>query len=423
MSCRALSLAVVSLAAGLLLVNRPAEASPQAAEGVAEPAAQSAASSGDQTPPGEAAVPPAGGRRTASDSGVFPTLDIDLPEGDLDLRASRLVGRILFQGQVKYNFVDGDITAFLRYRLYGPRRVYQLSGFDSLEFGSVEKLSGDFERVRGLLHLVELPLDYHHRVTLLTELDRISSNKDDLRFDNNTTNTFLRLGYQIGTPGDERSNAIVGERRAKVDRLFTAQRLIGPGGAGLSTGLTWGSDVLGDYSYLKLEAEGLKRWELGREVALVGRLHLGSFPYRKQRDLAAFEDVAIQEGDRYLIPRNELFRLDGRDNLKGLKDSLRGTEELHTTFELFFPWFLDEDRRALRVTWNRWYWVLYSGYGTVGFDRQVYTDSAAYFTDVGAGFQTSFRLRRYVFFVSAVVAQTLEEGGSPTAKLSIKSYH
>jgi len=32
-----------------------------------------------------------------------------------------------FEGQVKYNFVKGDITAFLRYRYYGYRRTYRLS--------------------------------------------------------------------------------------------------------------------------------------------------------------------------------------------------------------------------------------------------------------------------------------------------------
>ena len=43
-------------------------------------------------------------------------LDVYFPEGDLDLRVNRLVNKVFFEGQVKYNFVDGDITAFLRYR-------------------------------------------------------------------------------------------------------------------------------------------------------------------------------------------------------------------------------------------------------------------------------------------------------------------
>ncbi len=374
---------------------------------------------------------PAGGERTEGGAAapradqVFPTLDVELPEGDLDLRASRLVGRIFFQGQVRYNFVDGDITAFLRYRAYGHHRTYQVTGFDEVEFGSVERLSDEFERVRGLLFLTEWPHDYHRRTTFLAEIDRIVSNKDELRFDNEKTNTFVRLGYQIGTPDDTRSNAIVGETRARVDRLFTPLRAIGPYGAGFTAALTHGFDYTGgDFDYVKLEAEALKRFELPYGTALVGRLHGGTFPAKKRRTVPADEgEEELPEALRYEIPQSELFRLDGRDSLRGLDDSHRGTEELHTTWELFVPWFVDEPRRALWVDWNRWYWVLYGGYGTVGFDPDVYTDGDAYFTDVGLGFQASFRLRKYTFFLSGIVAQTLEGDMDPEAKLSIKTYH
>src|SRR5947208_7932970 len=49
----------------------------------------------------------------------LPRLDVYFPEGDLDLRISHLINKTFFEGQVKYNFVNGDITAFLRYRYYG----------------------------------------------------------------------------------------------------------------------------------------------------------------------------------------------------------------------------------------------------------------------------------------------------------------
>lgn len=362
---------------------------------------------------------------------VFPTLDIDLPDGDLDLRASRLVGRIFFQGQVKYNFVDGDITAFLRYRVYGHHRTYQVTGFDELEFGSIDRLSDEFERVRGLLFLTEWPHDYHRRTTFLAEIDRIVSNKEELRFDNQRTNTFVRFGHQIGTPDDERSNAIVGEARAKVDRVFTPLRAIGPRGAGLTAALTYGFDFAGgDFDYVKLETEALKRFELPAGLALVGRLHAGTFPYKDERTL---EEIEAQDGldetgevppsFRYRIPLFELFNLEGSDNLRGLEDDRRGTEELHTTWELFIPWFVDQPRHALGVDWDRWYWALYAGYGTAGFDTGVYTDTSSYVTDFGVGFQSSFRLRKYTFFLSGIVAQTLEDGASPEAHLSIKTYH
>jgi len=403
------------------------------------PAAVAVAGAQDPPPAAEPAPPPeqeqaaegaggggVNGRGERRDQ-VFPTLDVELPEGDLDLRASQLVGRIFFQGQVRYNFVDGDITAFLRYRVYGHHRTYQVTGFDEVEFGSVERLSDEFERVRGLLFLTEWPHDYHRRTTFLAEIDRIVSNKDELRFDNEKTNTFVRLGYQIGTPDDTRSNAIVGETRARVDRLFTPLRAIGPYGAGLSTAVTYGFDFSGgDFEYLKVEAEALKRFELPYETALVGRVHGGIFPLKNRRVLPADgpePPEELPEALQYEIPLDELFRLDGRDSLRGVDDTRRGTEELHTTWELFIPWFVDDHRPALGVDWNRWYWVLYGGYGTAGFDHDVYTDTDSYVTDVGLGFQASFRLRKYTFFLSGIVAQALESGSDVEAKLSIKTYH
>jgi hypothetical protein len=78
---------------------------------------------------GDEPAPPRGG--------FVPRLDFFFPEGDLDLRASKLANKVFFEGQVQYNFIDGDITAFLRYRYYGFRRTYQITGFDSVEFDSI----------------------------------------------------------------------------------------------------------------------------------------------------------------------------------------------------------------------------------------------------------------------------------------------
>src|SRR5262249_15027097 len=152
----------------------------------------------------------------------LPRLDVYFPEGDLDLRVSRLVNKTFFEGQVKYNFVNGDITAFLRYRYYSFRRVTQFTVFDSISFPTVEHFSNDFDRVRGALMLFQWPRDHDHRVFFLTEVDRISSNTIDLQFNNNRTNNYVRLGYQIGTPDDPHLNAIVAETRAERQTLFTA---------------------------------------------------------------------------------------------------------------------------------------------------------------------------------------------------------
>jgi hypothetical protein len=352
----------------------------------------------------------------------LPRLDLYFPEGDLDLRVNRLVNRVFFEGQVKYNFVKGDISAFLRYRYYGYRRTAQFTVFDAIEFDDVQKFSNDFDRTRGLLLLMQWPHSYRQRTFLLTELDRISSNKENvaeiLRL--GRTNTFVRLGYQLGTPDDERSNSIVGETRARNERLFTAFREIGPGGFGLTGALTSGFKVgIGDFDYVKLEAELLKRFDLTPRAFMVGRLHAGTFPRKGQRDVPVLPE---QVEDLLAIPAGEYFRLDGRDQLKGMSERMRGTEILYTTWELFFPWFLREDRHFLKLDWQNWYWILYAGAGTVGFDSKIYKDFGSYVPDLGVGFESSLRLSKYRFFLSGIVAQALKGSGGVEARVSVKSY-
>lgn len=356
---------------------------------------------------------------------LFPALNVYFPEGELDLRVNRLVRKVFVEGQVKYNFVDGDISAFLRYRYYGYKRTYQLSVFDEVEFEDIEEFDNEFDRTRGILLLTQWPHSYHHRTFLLTELDRISSNKPELVFDTGKTNLFLRLGYQIGTPDDERSNAIVGEDRARVERLFTAFRKIGPGDAGLTGALTWGSDVVfGDFDYLKLEVAGIKRYELPRGAFLFGRVHSGTFLDYETLDRDLQEDPRLPDTGRFSIPRNEFFRLDGRDNLKGLDPRLRGTEEIHFTTEALFPWFVNESRRFLKLDWRNWYWVLYGGTGNIGFDTDVYSEFGDYVYDAGIGFEASFRLEDFEFFLSGLVAQSFNIDDSDVqARLSLKTYH
>src|SRR4026209_2313933 len=77
----------------------------------------------------------------------LPRLDVYFPEGDLDLRVNRLINKVFFEGQVKYNFIKGDISAFLRYRYYGFQRVTQFTVFDAIEFEDVKDFSSDFDRV------------------------------------------------------------------------------------------------------------------------------------------------------------------------------------------------------------------------------------------------------------------------------------
>jgi hypothetical protein len=374
-----------------------------------------------------AAEKPTNGSQSASissqDTGTgsfFPKLDFYFPEGQMDLRVQNLIKNAYYAGQVRYDFVNGDISAFLRYRYYGYKTVYQIGVFDEIEFENLQKLSNDFTRTRGSLLLLQWPHNYHSRSYLLAELDSYTSNKEEFRFSTNRTNTFLRLGHQLGTPNDRRSNAIVGETRAFTEQLFTPHQKIGPHATGVTGALTWAFDSLGgDFRYVKAEGELVKRFELPRRSALIGRLHAGTFPYKR----TVRSDPQLDPLDLLSIPRAEYFRLDGRDNLKGVDERLRGTDQILTTWEYFIPWFLGDERRALGARWQNWYWIAYAGAGTIGLDHSVLTDFNSYIPDVGIGFESSIRVRNYTFFLAGVVARALDETGGLKARLSVKSYH
>jgi hypothetical protein len=411
------------------------EATPPPADLPASPPAATAAPAPQPAPPAPVQPAPADAGATQpsnelglkpADDRILPRLDVFFPEGDLDLRVSRLINEVFFEGQVKYNVVSGDITAFLRYKYYGLRRTTQFTVFDSISFSRIENTSNDFDRVRGTLLLLQWPLNYSHRTSFLAEFDRISTNKPtevDRLLRLGSTNTFVRYSYQFGTPEDGRSNAIVGEPRAQPERLFTAFREIGPGGAGFTAAVTYSFPWIGDYDYLKLQFEALKRFDVTRRSFLIGRLAGGSYPHvgtvKPDPTITPSSEPQI---DRLRIPSGDFFQLTGRDNLLGVKDRRHGTEVLLTTWEYFLPWFIEKPHHALWLDWDSWYWVLYGGYGTVGFDKRVYRELGNYIPDAGIGFESSVRLRKYRFFLSAIVAQALKGSGGVEARLSVKSY-
>lgn len=123
---------------------------------------------------------------------------------------------------------------------------------------------------------------------------------------------------------------------------------------------------LGDFDSLKVEGEALKRFDISERTFLVGRLHAGSFLAKDLRPEEQLPPIPEEREltDLYTVPNNEYFRLDGRENLKGIDERLRGTEEFHTTREYFFPWFLNAEHDILKVKWQNWYWILYGGVGT-----------------------------------------------------------
>ena len=333
----------------------------------------------------------------------FPNFNIYLPEGEFDIRLRRLIKNVLFEGQVNYEFADGDVSTFLRYKYYARTFTYKLGVFDTIEFAGVEEARLDFDRVRGGLFLFELPMDYNHRWFGLAQVDSLSFG-DTTRPDNNKTNVYGKIGYQLGTPFDERLNSIVGETRGRIAQVLTAYREIGPQKMGVALALTHSLSSLGDFDYLKFEGEGLKRSDFGNVSFLISRLHLGSFLMRQELDL----EPPRPPIEQFSIPRYEIFRLGGRDAMKGIDDRLaRGTDEIHYTNEFFFPVFRNRDYGALGAVFTNMFAIGYMGVGTIGFDHDALVQLDDYALDAGLGFEASAFVRDVEVFITAVYAQTL----------------
>ena len=373
----------------------------------------------DPTPAPDA--PPGGGApREPEKSGIFPSINVYLPEGRADIRLVKPIRNSLFENQINYNFVSGDISAFLRYKYYGRSYTSTFSFFDSIEFEELEQFSNDFSRTRGALYLHRRPLNFYNRLYTLLEFDRLTFSRPVDHPDANRTNVYAKVGYQFGTPSDERSNAIVGESRDRFFNLFTAYREVGPGGTGLSVAATYGFDFLGgDYRYVKTEMEALQAISLPKRNRLVLRLHAGYFPYKK-RLLDEFDPLL---GTPFSIPRYELFRLNGRHELKGYRGTERGPNQVHFTTEYVRPIYTDVPRRFLGLEWTSLYAIGYVGTGNLGNETSIYTRLSDYKVDVGAGFEAALSYRHYRAFLGALVAKTLVNGtGGARFLVTLKTY-
>lgn len=396
---------------------------PERTEAPVSPAAETPAA--EPTPaPTDSGVPPAeetaAPPREPEKSGVFPSVNVYLPEGRADIRLVKPIRNSLFENQIDYNFVSGDISAFLRYKYYSRSATSTFTFFDSIEFEELERFSNEFSRTRGALYLQRRPLNFYNRLYGLLEFDRLTFSRPIDHPDANRTNVYVKLGYQFGTPSDERSNAVVGEARDRIFNLFTAYREVGPGGRGFSLATTWGFDFLGgDYRYVKTEMEALQAIALPKRNRLVLRLHGGFFPYKK----TVREEFDPLRGTPFSIPRYELFKLNGRQELKGYRGTERGPNQVHLTAEHVVPIFTEPPRRLFGLDWTSLYAVGYLGTGNVGNETSIYTELSDYKVDVGAGFEAAVSWRRYRAFLGILAAKTLvNDVGGGRILVTLKTY-
>ncbi|HYC58970.1 MAG TPA: hypothetical protein VEK79_05320 [Thermoanaerobaculia bacterium] len=344
----------------------------------------------------------------------LPSVNIYLPEGEASVRLRKLIRNVLFESQIDYEFVNGDISTFLRYKYYARNYTYRIGVFDSIEFPDLTSDSEkEFERVRGGLLLVGVPKDYNNRYFFLLQDDRLTFGDTD-RPDNRKNNIYTKIGYQYGTQFDERMNAIVGEQRGRITPVLTAFRDIGPQRTGLAAAITQSFEVAtGDYTYTKFEAEGLRRFDLTSTSFVFTRLHLGTFLARNEvdpipppRDRDGDGDIdATPEWETFEVPQYELFRLGGREALKSISsnDDTIGTHEVHLTNEVFVPIFRNRAYKVGPLYWNTLYGIGYVGVGSVGFDTGALGDPVM---DAGIGTESAITFGDYDVYLSVLAAHT-----------------
>ncbi len=345
----------------------------------------------------------------------LPTLNVYLPEGQASIRLRKLIKNVLFESQIDYRFVTGDISTFLRYKYYAKNLTYRLGVFDEISFPDVgSKSTNEFQRVRGGLLLFGFPRDYNHRYFYLLQDDRLTFG-DLTNVDNKKNNIYMKFGYQFGTQFDERMNAIVGESRGRITPVLTAFRDIGPQKTGLAAALTESLRVsTGDYRYTKFEAEGLHRTDVTAASFIFSRLHFGGFfGYDKcDNDKRPCPQVppgaVVPEIERFSIPRYEMLRLGGRNALKsiGERDESVGIHEVHLTNEYFVPIFRNRDFKTWLLHWNTMYGIGYLGGGTVGFKYNELFKSRQLVADAGMGSEMALSVRDYDVLLSVVYART-----------------
>ena len=362
----------------------------------------------EATPPNTSTTPPpvlsgaASGTYDRRDA--LPAVNVYLPEGQASIRLRKLIKNVLFESQIDYKFVNGDISTFLRYKYYARNFTYKIGVFDTIQFPDVGRSSKqEFERVRGGLLLLGFPRDYNNRWFALLQDDRLTFG-DTTDPDNRKNNIYGKIGYQYGTEFDERMNAIVGESRGRIIPVLTAFRDIGPQKVGLAAAVTEsGKLATGDYQYTKLEMEALKRSDVTSTSFFVTRVHLGNFLTRKTIN------PELDPLHRYSIPVYEQFQLGGREALRSIssKDEATGTHEIHLTNEYFVPVFRNKDFRTSVIHWNTMYGIGYVGAGSVGFDFKTYTKLRDYVADAGLGTEISMTIRDFDVLVSVIYAHTV----------------
>jgi hypothetical protein len=343
--------------------------------------------------------------------------NIYLADGRASIRLRKLIKNVLFESQIDYKFVTGDISTFLRYKYYAQNFTYKIGVFDSISFGAIGSHQDEFERTRGGLLLLEFPRDYNHRYFTLLEDDRLTFG-DVTRVDNRKNNIYTKLGYQYGTEFDETLNSIVGESRGRLIPVLTVFRELGPQKFSFAAAVTQGGKVsTGDYKYTKFESAAIRRWDVSSTSFVVTRAHIGTFPVKQY--LCA-NTPTVPPVECYSIPGYEMFSLGGREALRSLSTTnsvSSGTNEFHVTNEYFVPVFRNRDYRYRAVHFNTAYAIAYTGFGNAAFAYRDIFRTRDFAVDAGLGTEMQMTVRDFEVLLSVLYAHTIR---GPEARKSNK---
>lgn len=333
--------------------------------------------------------------------------NIYLADGRASIRLRKLIKNVLFESQIDYKFVTGDISTFLRYKYYAQNFTYKIGVFDSISFGAIGSHQDEFERTRGGLLLLEFPRDYNHRYFTLLQDDRLTFG-DVTRVDNRKNNIYTKLGYQYGTEFDETLNSIVGESRGRLVPVLTVFRDLGPQKFSFAAALTQAGKVsTGDYKYTKLEAEGIRRWDVSSTSFVVTRAHIGTFVAKQ---FLCKDTPEVPPVECYSIPGYEMFNLGGSEALRSLSTTNSvsdGTNEFHMTNEYFVPVFRNRDYRYRELHFNTAYAIAYAGFGNAAFAYQDVLKTRDFAVDAGIGTEMQLTVRDYEVLLSVLFAHTI----------------
>ncbi|HSY48646.1 MAG TPA: hypothetical protein VLC46_07540 [Thermoanaerobaculia bacterium] len=366
----------------------------------AQEAPPTVAPSPDTTPPLSPIAASGYDRRDALPS-------IFLADGRASIRLRKLIKNVLFESQIDYKFVTGDISTFLRYKYYAQNFTYKIGVFDSISFGAVGAHQDEFERVRGGLLLFEFPRDYNHRYFSLLQDDRLTFG-DPTRVDNRKNNIYTKVGYQYGTEFDEQLNSVVGESRGLLVPVLTVFRDLGPQKFSFAAAVTEGGKVsTGDYQYTKVEMDAIHRWDVTPTSFLVTRAHAGTF---LTKQFLCANTPTTPPIECYSIPGYEMFNLGGSEALRSLETSnsvSSGTDEFDLTNEYFVPVFRNRDYRYRALHFNTAYAIAYAGVGNVGFAYKDVARTANFAVDAGLGTEMALTVHDFDVLVSVLFSHTL----------------